>query len=1029
MKRNFRRTLSILLSAAMLLSVMSLTALADGPADAGAPGAGEGGGPGGPGGQGTSASIDLTGMLSLKQYVFVRSQNEISNGSVSTDCYGVYAKGTGDSEAAYVPAAFTGSIAVYTDSELTQAAQGVTASLTGSTLTVSGVATEGNVAYYLSTGEGAYPTTLYVVNDEYDADSATLTLADGTKVELTTYAPNMANGDYTATVEAVNEDGAVYIGGNRTILTAADYGITGEDAEAVDWFLSSGITNAGDSLTEFGDTMYGFEYAVAIYRMFQIVCEETLLVNGFAYPTDSVGGMGVNDQYSDAVDATLQTGIWNGIYTTYSTEKMNSTNELYLLEKLPTAGDTLGCTVPVDVEFAYVGLFNALTSNWTMLNAAGEAMSSALLAAAASVDGSTKTAPDDYTNAAKIYAVAKEVLKLDDQAAKAVSGDDAMSKIDVVSLLYAVSNCVKSKESPDESWSAQTGSSNSNMVQYFSQAQKVTAANYASANFNNVSSLLSAEGTGLLVNNIGGTLTITNSPISIVANYAGDYEPITKTIDADTMVDGMEAAMGTQTEGFVYNATARNAYYREAIGSGAAFWGADTIVNLRSDNGTLVLSGTNSGSMAGTAYVGFGASLNITNAVAYSAGQHLSNNLYNGTIHYKDAAAFSSGRVFSSDFWGGYQVFEDTIAEGGNVTDEPTTLIVKNSVYGNSIGGNGFASQYFENSILNVGGATFHNTTSLITDTGSLTLVNSQVNSTGSTFLTSDKGERVILTLVDSDISMPGGNSLVEVHNGSTVNNPRDEFATSLYNGEVAVYLYGDNTITTSNGTLSAVVQDGASLTIYGNVVDADGNAISLPGANIVTGSQYGTLTVLGGSDTPAFSDVSESNWFYEAVSFAVEEGLFNGTSDTTFEPQTKMSRAMLATVLYRLADQPEVTADSTFSDVAAGKWYTDAVVWASDNAIVNGYGSGLFGTNDNVTRQEMVTMLYRYAKLMGSDVTASTSLDAFPDAGSVASWASEAMQWAVAIGLIQGNDGSLNPTATATRAEVATILMRFCQL
>ena len=435
--------------------------------------------------------------------------------------------------------------------------------------------------------------------------------------------------------------------------------------------------------------------------------------------------------------------------------------------------------------------------------------------------------------------MALEVLDLAEADAKAVSGGTAMTKVDVVSLLYAVSGCVMSKQSPDEDWAAQTGSDNSNMAQYFSQARKISAP----IDITDSATLLSDAGTGLLVNNIGGTMTITNSPISIAANHEPDYTPITGTIDPDTMVDGAEAAMGTQTEGFVYNATGRNAYYRDAIGSGAAFWGKDTVVNLRSTDGTLVLSGTNSGSMAGTAYVGFGASLNVTNAVAYSAGQHLSNNLYNGTIHFKDAAAFSAGRVFSSDFWGGYQVFEDSIAEGGNVTDEPTTLVVKNSVYGNSIGGNGFASQYFENSILNVGGATFHNTTSLITDTGSLTLVNSQVNSTASTFLTADKGERVILTLVDSDIHMAEGSTLVQVNDYTSINNVREGFSEKLFNGEAEIYLYGDNTITTLDGTLTAQVADSAKLTIYGDVKNAAGEDLEIPGATIVR-EGYGTLTV-----------------------------------------------------------------------------------------------------------------------------------------------------------------------------------------
>lgn len=225
---------------------------------------------------------------------------------------------------------------------------------------MTGVAKTGNVAYYLSTGDGAYATTIYVVNDQYTGSTATLTLADGTTLELTTYAPNMANGNYTATVDAVNAQGAVYVGGNRTIRSAADYGITGADAEAVNWFLSSGLTNAGKSLTEFGDVMYGFEYAVDLYRMFQLVIEENLLAADFKYPTDSVGGMGHNDQYSDAVDAILHAGILNGIYTQES--EVTNMGGVPLIKNLDgvTEAGTFGATVPVTAEMAYVALYNAL---------------------------------------------------------------------------------------------------------------------------------------------------------------------------------------------------------------------------------------------------------------------------------------------------------------------------------------------------------------------------------------------------------------------------------------------------------------------------------------------------------------------------------------------------------------------------------------------------------------------------------------------------------------------------------------------
>ena len=819
MRKSLKRVLASVLSAALLVSAMSMTVLAapgEGPGGpgGGGPGGPGGGGPGGPGGGQSSSAIDLTGMLSLNQYVFVGGEN--NNGTVTTAAYGAYAKG-GEGEVAFVPAAFTGEISVYLDKAMTQPAEGVAAEVANGTFTMTGVAKTGNVAYYLSTGDGAYATTIYVVNDQYTGSTATLTLADGTTLDLTTYAPNMAKGNYTATVDAVNAQGAVYVGGNRTIRTAADYGITdAADAAAVNWFLSSGLTNAGKSLTEFGDVMYGFEYAVDLYRMFQLVIEENLLAADFKYPTDSVGGMGHNDQYSDAVDAILHAGILNGIYTKNS-ETLKNKGGVPLIENL-NEDTTFGATVPVSAEFAFVTLYNAITSRWSMLSEQGKAVAAALKASNA------------VTNAEKMAKLA-EVLGV------TVPENGTMSKIDVVKLLYAARGCVQSKTSPDDTFAAQTGSEYSNMLRFYDvyHTPVITSASDAIPE-----SLISAAGSALLVNN-AGTINIHNKTVSLTGNSDDAAGIATTTQDPNVLVDGKEGAEGGKV-GFLYNATMRNAFYREGIGSAMAIWGKNSVVNLTSDNGTLVIDGEAKGSsypagtMAGTVYVGFGASLNVTNAVAYSSSQHLTNVLYNGNVHFKDAAAFGSGRVYSSDFWGGYQVFENSIATGGSVTDEPTTLIVKNSVYGNSVGGNGFASQYFENSILNVGTASFQNTTSLITDTGSLTLVNSKLNSTSGTFASSTKGERVIVTLVDSEIDMSKGNVLAKVDNYTTLNSQRPGFSDNgMFNGEMVIDLVGDNYITTSDGTLTATIAEGASLTIKGKVIDADGNDIDFSGITGVT--------------------------------------------------------------------------------------------------------------------------------------------------------------------------------------------------
>ena len=181
---------------------------------------------------------------------------------------------------------------------------------------------------------------------------------------------------------------------------------------------------------------------------------------------------------------------------------------------------------------------------------------------------------------------------------------------------------------------------------------------------------------------------------------------------------------------------------------------------------------------------------------------------------------------------------------------------------------------------------------------------------------------------------------------------------------------------------------------------------------------------------TPAepFTDVDENDWFYDEVVYVYENGLMNGVENNLFAPNTATNRAMLATILYRLAGQPDVSGEMPFTDVAAGQWYTDAVLWAAQNGIVNGLDEGTFAPMNTLTREQLVTMLYRYAEAEGYDVSAAADLSGYPDAGKVQTYAQEAMSWAVAEGIVEGMDGNLNPAGNATRAQIATILMRFCE-
>lgn len=187
-----------------------------------------------------------------------------------------------------------------------------------------------------------------------------------------------------------------------------------------------------------------------------------------------------------------------------------------------------------------------------------------------------------------------------------------------------------------------------------------------------------------------------------------------------------------------------------------------------------------------------------------------------------------------------------------------------------------------------------------------------------------------------------------------------------------------------------------------------------------------------GGRGCPSqtFTDVSGTAWYHSAVDYMVAYGLMRGTSSTTFCPQQATTRAMMATILYRMEGSPAVGSGSAFRDVPAGRWYSDAITWAHTKGIVVGYGDGTFGPHDTLTREQMAVLLYRYAGYQMADTIDRAPLDSFPDSSKVSDWAYEAMSWAVAQGILTGSANGtvimLNPTGSATRAELATVLMRY---
>ena len=215
----------------------------------------------------------------------------------------------------------------------------------------------------------------------------------------------------------------------------------------------------------------------------------------------------------------------------------------------------------------------------------------------------------------------------------------------------------------------------------------------------------------------------------------------------------------------------------------------------------------------------------------------------------------------------------------------------------------------------------------------------------------------------------------------------------------------------------------------------ADDGSISAVGGAYDAGQQTYAFDVVNGVTAIArfpFTDVAAGTWYYGAAAYAYNNGLFAGMTPTTFAPNATMTRAMLVSVLWRLAGAPAPKAPNTFVDVPDGAWYTDAVTWAAENGVVSGVGGSRFDPSGFVTREQTAEILYNYAHSKGYDVSARADLTAFPDAGSVSGWAEEALSWANAAGLINGTvrDGQtiLDPQGSASRAQVAMILMNYVE-
>ena len=257
--------------------------------------------------------------------------------------------------------------------------------------------------------------------------------------------------------------------------------------------------------------------------------------------------------------------------------------------------------------------------------------------------------------------------------------------------------------------------------------------------------------------------------------------------------------------------------------------------------------------------------------------------------------------------------------------------------------------------------------------------------------------------------------------------------------GSSYIPISGSATLSSVSGTLinistGAEVAAGTRLTQSNRYFCAEDTIAIIKADNSAVGQvdgYYFIETALPNRQHPVFKDVRERDWYYAAVDFVYQKGLFQGATETTFSPASSMTRGMFVTVLYRLEGQPNTAGGGQFTDVQDTKlYYYNAVSWANTNRVVLGYNDGTFRPNDSVTREQMAVIIYRYAEYKRRDMSASGAIyDTFSDRGDVSAYATDAMRWVVSKGVINGSNGKLLPKNTATRAEVAQIISNYVNI
>lgn len=325
--------------------------------------------------------------------------------------------------------------------------------------------------------------------------------------------------------------------------------------------------------------------------------------------------------------------------------------------------------------------------------------------------------------------------------------------------------------------------------------------------------------------------------------------------------------------------------------------------------------------------------------------------------------------------------------------------------------------------------------TGVLTESGALTL--GELSAGDKTF-TVDRASGLKLLDQDSAETSYSGDLTVEEEGGVIVGGTVDHWSITLskvtggrLSASASQAKEGETVTVTAKAdsgyTLEQVtVKNSAGTTLALKEQGSGKYTFTMPASRVTVSAVFAAED---GGQTLPFTDVAADSWYYDAVGYVYQSGLMTGVDSQTFAPDLTTTRGMIVTMLYRMEKSPAVSGGLAFPDVKEGDWYADAVGWASANGIVTGYSDGRFGAGDVITREQLAAILCRYASYQGRDVKGQADLSGYADAAQVSPYAESAMRWAVDAGLITGTgQGTLAPNGSATRAQAAVILMRFCQ-